>query len=82
VNENIDADWFVFYNNRLAINGSATIEMLRIAASCLGDAITVAKEVANRCNLQLVGICQDVGVAEGVEPSIQPSDRLTGGGNR
>ena len=66
--EKIDAGWYVFYTwqNQSAIK----VEMVRIAASCLSDAMTAAKELASRSNIYLIGITPELGVME--EPTGKP----------
>lgn len=57
-NSNQNCEWYVFYNDK----HSTTPEMMRIASDCLGNALTVAKEWANRCKRQLIGVSPDSGV--------------------
>lgn len=63
MNENLRSEWYVFYEGK---NG---VEMTRIASDCLGNAVTVAKELASRCNFKIVGVTPDVGVSEDIVKS-------------
>ena len=66
--EEIDAGWYVFYTwqNQPAVK----VEMVRIAASCLGNAMAAAKEMASRSNIYLIGITPELGVMS--EPKEKP----------
>lgn len=66
MNENVRADWFVYYTSGSPEQQKTgyPIESMRIGASCLGDAITAAKELAKLCRLQIVGVVPDVGVRD------------------
>ena len=56
-------EWYVFYLPRLA-TPVATVEMIRISATCLGDATIVAKELAKRSEITIIGVCPDLGASE------------------
>lgn len=58
----IHCGWYVFYTwqNQPAIE----VGMVRIAASCLGNAVTAAIEMASRSNIYLIGITPELGVKE------------------
>jgi len=52
--------WYVFYTWQFT--PAIEVEMVRIAASCLGDAVTAAIELASRSNIYLVGVTPELGV--------------------
>ena len=53
-------NWYVFFYPRQKM--TTGVETLRIGANCLSDAITVARELADRCNLNVIGVAEDLGV--------------------
>ena len=60
--EKIDAGWFVFFTWQS--EPETQVEMVRIGASCLGNAISVALRMASRSNIYIVGVSPDLGVME------------------
>ena len=58
--EKVHCGWYVFYTWQFA--PAVEVEMVRIAASCLGDAVTAAKEIASRSNIYLIGVTPELGV--------------------
>ena len=66
MNGNVRADWFVYYTSGSPEQQKTgyPIEMIRIGADCLGNAITAAKEIAKMCRLQIVGVVPGVGVRD------------------
>ena len=59
-NSKVNGGWYMYYTGKRA----SEVAMVRIAASCLGDAITTAKSLAQQCTLGLVGVAPDLGVEE------------------
>jgi hypothetical protein len=60
--EEIHAGWYVFYTWR--DEPALEVKMVRIAASCLGNAMTAAIEMASRSSIYLIGITPELGVRE------------------
>ena len=60
MNSKVNGGWYMYYTRKK----TPEVAMLRIAASCLGDAITTAKSLAQQCKLGLVGVAPDLGVEE------------------
>ena len=58
MNENLRGEWFMFYVGKSVLD----VDYIRIAASCLGDAITTAKGIAGICSLNVIGVTQDLGL--------------------
>jgi len=56
---NLNPWWYAFYNEK----GVEEIKMFRLSSDCLGNAQTTAEELANRCNIKLVGVVKDLGVS-------------------
>ena len=56
----VTAEWYLYYTRKK----SPEVAFVRIAASCLGDAITTAKTLAHQCRLEIVGVVPDLGVEE------------------
>ena len=61
-NNKIRVEWYVFYTYRE--RPAIEVEMTRIASDCLGNASTAAEEMADRCNLYLIGVTPDLGLGE------------------
>lgn len=57
----LNSDWYAFYTEV----GSPVYEVkiFRLSSDCLGNAQTTAEELANRCNIILIGVAKDLGVA-------------------
>ena len=68
-NTKVNANYYMFY----AEPPMSAVLCERIASDCLGNAITVAKEVADRCNLSLIGVAHDLGIKEEINCS-NPSE--------
>lgn len=63
MNEDVRPEWYVFFTWRG--EPAVKIETTRISASCLGDAVEVAKQITKTSNLYLIGVAPDLGVKEG-----------------
>ena len=57
----LTTNWYVFFSEK---KDPLKPKSIRIGASCLGDAATTAIEWASRCNIDLIGVAPDIGVAE------------------
>ena len=58
--EEVNCNWYLFYCYQKNIE----TQTMRFAASCLGNALTTAKELASRCGFYLIGVAPDIGVAD------------------
>ena len=63
--EKIHCGWYIFYTWQET--PAVEVEMVRIAASCLGNAVTAAIEIASRSNIYLVGVTPELGVKSNPE---------------
>ena len=62
MNEDLDCNFLVFYAEERASDNFTP--RFRIAASCLGDALTVAKAIGDMSRLNIIGVSPDLGVRE------------------
>ena len=58
----LNSSWYVFFSEK---KDPLSPKVIRVGASCLGDAMTTAVEWAKRCSVDLIGVAPDIGIPEG-----------------